>query len=73
MFAFKNGGELRDSGRNYPLRGGKRTVFEGGHRVRSFIYDGGQNLTPNFYDGMFHSVDWLPTILSAAISKPVGN
>lgn len=48
-------------------------MFEGGHRVRSFIYDGGQNLTPNFYDGMFHSVDWLPTILSAAINKPVGN
>ncbi len=54
------------------MRGAKRTVFEGGHKVRSFIYDGGNNLEPSFYDGMFHSVDWLPTILSAAVNRPIG-
>ena len=47
-------------------------MFEGGHKVRSFVYDGGNNLEPSFYEGMFHSVDWLPTILSAAINRPVG-
>ena len=45
FFMSDNGGDVTySSGRNYPLRGSKFTVFEGGHKVRSFIYDGGQNL-----------------------------
>ena len=67
---FKNGGATYASGRNYPLRGGKMTVFEGGTRVRGFI--NGKSLKPYVYDGMFHAVDWMPTILHAAIGVPVG-
>lgn len=73
FFMSDNGGEIHDNGRNYPYRGGKRTVFEGGHKVRSFVYDGSKSIKSSFYDGMFHSVDWLPTILSAALNKPIGN
>jgi arylsulfatase B len=73
FFMSDNGGDIPySSGRNYPLRGSKFTVFEGGHKVRSFIYDGGQNLKKYTYDGMFHSVDWLPTILNAALDVDVG-
>jgi len=60
---------VKYSGRNFPLRGGKRTVFEGGHRVRAFI--NGKGLKPFQYNGIFHSVDLLPTIMSSALSMPV--
>ena len=41
--------------------------------MRAFINVGNKQLTTPFtYDGMFHSVDWLPTLLSAAIGKSVG-
>lgn len=59
-----------DYQRNFPLRGGKSGVFEGGNRVRAFINMKG--LEPSVYDGMFHSVDWVPTVLSAAINEPIG-
>ena len=68
-FNKKNGGETKYSGRNHPLRGGKRTVFEGGHRVRAFI--NGKSLKPAQHNGMFHSVDLLPTIISSALGKPI--
>ena len=67
---YQNGGEIYDHQRNYPLRGGKTTVFEGGHRVRAFINSKLLKFKSFVYDGMFHSVDWLPTILSAATNKP---
>ena len=67
---IKNGGEIRETGRNFPLRGGKRTVFEGGQRVRAFVH--GKDLKPLKYEGMFHSVDLLPTIMSSALNRPVG-
>ncbi len=58
------------NGNNLPLRGGKAQVFEGGTRVKSFI--NGKDLRPRVFDGMFHAVDWMPTILNAAIGRQVG-
>ena len=46
------------------------TVFEGGTRVRGFINH--PDLNPGVYDGMLHAVDWMPTMLSAAIGTEVG-
>ena len=71
FFMSDNGAQVNQGGRNYPLRGAKMTPFEGGHRVRAFI--SGSNLKPYVNEGMFHSVDWLPTILNGAIQDaPVG-
>lgn len=67
---FKNGGEISAYARNAPLRGGKLTAFEGGHRVRGFFYD--KRIKPFAYNGMFHAVDWLPTMLKAALGKEIG-
>ena len=33
MFLFQNGGPIETKGNNWPLRGGKHGVFEGGTRV----------------------------------------
>ena len=41
---------------------GKMTVFEGGTRVRAFVNAPG--IKPYVNDGMFHAVDYLPTILN---------
>lgn len=68
-FMSDNGAETYAAGRNYPLRGGKRTVFEGGHRVRAFV--NGKGLKPLKYSGMFHSVDLLPTMMSSALNRPI--
>lgn len=45
-------------------------MFEGGSRVRAFI--NGKHLKPFVYEGMFHSVDLLPTLVSSALNIPVG-
>lgn len=52
-------------GSNYPLSGWKHWVFEGGVRSAAFIHHkelpaGGQHW------GLFHSTDWLPTLVGLA-------
>ena len=70
LFTSDNGGPLYAGSRNYPLRGGKMTPYEGGHRVRAFI--NGPGIVPHVNKGMFHSIDWLPTALNAALGSPIG-
>lgn len=65
IYASDNGGCSMSGGYNYPLRGGKQFLFEGGVRVNSFIYS---PMLPNWrrgieYGHMFHVTDWLPTIV----------
>jgi len=46
---------------NYPLRGGKVTVYEGGIRVPAFVNWPG-TLQPGKLSLPVHSIDWMPTI-----------
>lgn len=53
-------------GSNYPLSGWKHWVFEGGVRSAAFVHypaglKGGRD-----HWGLFHSVDWLPTLVGLA-------
>ena len=55
---------------NYPLRGGKCSVWEGGVRITGMIY-GTSDIIPSSvrgsnYTQLMHAVDWYPTLLSAA-------
>ena len=67
FFTSDNGGACAAGGQNYPLRGCKDTLFEGGQRVRSFVY--GKSLTSYVNSGLFHAVDFTPTIIGAALES----
>jgi arylsulfatase A-like enzyme len=72
MLTANSGGNLAMSGWNYPLRGGKYTLFEGGTRVSAFISGGAvpAAVRGTTSDSLIHEVDWLPTLLSLAGAKP---
>lgn len=68
VMASDNGGCHEQGGSNYPLRGGKHFLFEGGVRVpaliHSYLFD--ESIRGMKYQGLFHVTDWLPTLMSAA-------
>ena len=68
IFASDNGGCPTAGGRNYPLRGTKGSLFEGGTKVDAFVYSPLLNdeMQGVEYDGLFHVTDWFPTILGLA-------
>ena len=49
----------------------KDTVYEGGTKVPAFIHFGSNQLKPKKYENLFHSVDILPTLLSAATNNAI--
>lgn len=63
-----NGGNTDTGGGNYPLRGMKATMFEGGVRGLGFV--SGAGLSPSVKGTVSHElyslVDWLPTFLDIA-------
>ncbi|XP_053394849.1 arylsulfatase B-like [Mercenaria mercenaria] len=69
IFTADNGGWPGFGGNNYPLRGGKITIFEGGTRAVSFVSGSGIEKPGSTYNGLIHAVDWHPTILAAADSS----
>jgi len=66
IFSSDNGGEIQMeccAGNNYPLRGGKGSVFEGGIRAAAFITGGylPDNRIGKIETGMMHIADWYTT------------
>ncbi|KAK3801923.1 hypothetical protein RRG08_004789 [Elysia crispata] len=66
VFSSENGGWTLFGGNNFPLRGGKFSLFEGGTRVPAFVHSPLLRNTGLTYAGIIHAVDWFPTLLSAA-------
>lgn len=68
LFAFTadNGGWIEFGGNNYPLRGSKFTIWEGGTRAVSFLHGAGLQNPGRRFDGLMHAVDWTPTLVAAA-------
>lgn len=69
VFTTDNGGPTEvcavQGSSNYPLRGGKCTVWEGGTTGDGFLsgpYLQRLRITQHRYKGLFHVVDWLPTL-----------
>lgn len=67
LFTTDNGGPINHGANNWPLRGSKGTLWEGGTRAAAFLHAPMLlNKTGYLYDGMIHAVDWLPTLVEAA-------
>ncbi|XP_055938568.1 arylsulfatase B-like isoform X1 [Argiope bruennichi] len=71
IFSSDNGGETNETiggfSSNYPLRGKKYHVWEGGVRVPGFIWSPLFELQePRVSMQLMHITDWLPTLYSAA-------
>jgi len=52
---------------NFPLRGGKHSLYEGGVRGTAFVWSEalfGRYPQGRIYNGLSHITDWLPTMLS---------
>ena len=67
-----NGGQTKQGSSNWPLRGNKGTVFEGGVRGVAFVW--GQMLanTNYNYGGLMHITDWYKTIVEGIAGIDIG-
>lgn len=52
--------------RNWPLRGAKHSIWEGGVRATAFVSGAGIQNPGSTYKGLMHGADWLPTLSSVA-------
>lgn len=64
VFSTDNGGST-SSASNFPLRGEKGTLWEGGVRGAGFIWSPLIRYPQRVSNQMIHVTDWLPTILGA--------
>jgi len=69
-----NGGTVTVGSSNFPLRGGKKTLWEGGVRATGFVTGGwlpderrGEEM-----NALMHVTDWLPTLCAFAGIEPQG-
>ena len=86
VFTADNGGPTTTGdavgSRNWPLKGGKHSIWEGGTRATACVWSpshlgtnpgkgpGGRYL---LYDNLMHASDWLPTLVLAAGGSTTGS
>lgn len=73
VFTTDNGGNIRSGGNNFPLRGSKGSLYEGGTRGVAFIHSPLLPRTGYKYTGLMHVVDWYKTLLYVAEGHPFGH
>lgn len=61
-----NGGQNGVGGNNWPLRGNKATIFEGGLRGTGFLWGAMLQQPGRRANNLMHLTDWGPTLFSAA-------
>ncbi|XP_037268762.2 arylsulfatase B [Rhipicephalus microplus] len=70
VFSSDNGGSptgfVPNYGFNWPLRGAKETVWEGGVRASAFIWSPRLRHGGKVSQQLMHITDWLPTLYAAA-------
>ncbi|XP_017768374.1 PREDICTED: arylsulfatase B-like, partial [Nicrophorus vespilloides] len=73
LFFSDNGaptvGTYQNRGSNFPFRGMKMSLFDGGVRVPAMLYSGKLKNRGRIYKNLFHVTDWAPTLYAAAGGK----
>ncbi|XP_033124041.1 arylsulfatase J-like [Anneissia japonica] len=65
IFSSDNGGSVRDGGNNWPLRGSKLSMFEGGMRALGFVHSPllSDDVKGTVSKELYHVSDWFPTFV----------
>ena len=63
-----------NSGSNWPFRGYKSTLWEGGVRVPGFLWASDESLLSSAargreHGGLVHMVDWVPTLVGGLLGR----
>merc|ERR1712203_107469 len=66
LFTADNGGQTKNGGNNFPLRGNKATLWEGGTRAAAFVHGKMLAEAGGSSRELIHVTDWLPTLYRAA-------
>jgi len=72
IFSTDNGASVIAEGSNWPLRGGKASLWEGGIRGVGFVYSPLIKQRGTVNSGLMHVSDWFPTILALAGHNTAG-